>query len=93
MKHRLSIRLCTLFLACALPALSSAAEVYKIGAVFPLTGGLSWLGEYYRKAAELQVAMLNEQGGAAALDARARHARRGLGQLGGEWRIRASQNF
>lgn len=42
---------------------ASAQDTYTIGGVFPLTGGLSWLGEYYQKAAELQVEMINEEGG------------------------------
>jgi len=36
---------------------------YKIGGIFPLTGYLSWLGEYKKKAAELQVELINKAGG------------------------------
>jgi branched-chain amino acid transport system substrate-binding protein len=38
-------------------------EPYKIGACLPLTGYLSWIGEYRKKAAELKVDMINEAGG------------------------------
>lgn len=63
MKHRVLRRVGLSLAALLLPASVWAADVYKIGAVFPMTGSLAWLGEYYRKAAELQVDMLNEQGG------------------------------
>ncbi len=56
-------RLLMTLVASAAPLLASAADTYTIGAVYPLTGGLSWLGEYYKKAAELQVDLLNQQGG------------------------------
>lgn len=42
---------------------ATAADNYKIGAIYPLTGHLAWLGEYYEKAAQLQVDMINEAGG------------------------------
>jgi len=46
------------------PGVSQAAEkVVKIGGVYPLTGYLSWLGEYYKKAAVLQVDTINKAGG------------------------------
>jgi branched-chain amino acid transport system substrate-binding protein len=38
-------------------------DAYKIGGIFPLTGYLSWLGEYYKKGAELQVELINKAGG------------------------------
>lgn len=38
-------------------------EPYKIGACLPLTGYLSWVGEYRKKAAELKVDIINEAGG------------------------------
>jgi branched-chain amino acid transport system substrate-binding protein len=41
----------------------AADKVVKIGAVYPLTGYLSWLGEYYKKAALLQVEQINKAGG------------------------------
>jgi branched-chain amino acid transport system substrate-binding protein len=41
----------------------AAEKVVKIGAVYPLTGYLSWLGEYYKKAAVLQVEQINKAGG------------------------------
>jgi len=36
---------------------------YIIGGIFPLTGYLSWLGEYKKKGAELKVELINEAGG------------------------------
>jgi branched-chain amino acid transport system substrate-binding protein len=41
----------------------TAADTYKIGGVFPLTGALSWLGEYKKKGAELKVELINKAGG------------------------------
>jgi branched-chain amino acid transport system substrate-binding protein len=41
----------------------SADKIVKIGGVYPLTGYLSWLGEYYKKAAILQVDQINKAGG------------------------------
>jgi len=38
-------------------------EPIKIGGIFSLTGYLSWLGEYKKKAAELKVEMINQAGG------------------------------
>jgi branched-chain amino acid transport system substrate-binding protein len=38
-------------------------EEFRIGGIFPLTGYLSWSGEYKRKAAELKTRMINEAGG------------------------------
>ncbi len=35
----------------------------KVGGIFPLTGYLSWLGEYKRKAGELQTDIINKAGG------------------------------
>jgi branched-chain amino acid transport system substrate-binding protein len=45
----------------ALWAQSSAP--YKLGAIIPLTGYLSWLGEYMKKGAELKVELINKAGG------------------------------
>jgi branched-chain amino acid transport system substrate-binding protein len=42
---------------------SFAQDTYKIGGLYDLKGHLSWLGEYYRKAGELTVEMINEKGG------------------------------
>lgn len=42
---------------------ASAAESIKIGGIFPLTGALSWLGEYKKKGAELKVELINKAGG------------------------------
>jgi branched-chain amino acid transport system substrate-binding protein len=36
---------------------------YKIGGIFPLTGYLSWLGEYKKKGSELKVELINKAGG------------------------------
>jgi branched-chain amino acid transport system substrate-binding protein len=36
---------------------------YKVGAILPLTGYLSWLGEYMKKGAELKVELINKAGG------------------------------
>jgi len=43
--------------------IAKAAETYKIGGIFPLTGALSWLGEYKKKGAELKVELINKAGG------------------------------
>lgn len=40
-----------------------ARKPYVIGGIFPLTGYLSWLGEYKKKGAELKVELINEAGG------------------------------
>lgn len=40
-----------------------AEDTIKIGGIFPLTGPISWVGDYYKKATELQVEMINEKGG------------------------------
>lgn len=45
----------------ATPAL--AEDTVKIGGIYPLSGYLSWLGEYYKKAGNLQVEMINRKGG------------------------------
>ena len=42
---------------------AKAADTYKIGGIFPLTGSLSWLGEYKKKGAELKVELINKAGG------------------------------
>ncbi|HOJ72061.1 MAG TPA: ABC transporter substrate-binding protein [Syntrophorhabdaceae bacterium] len=42
---------------------AQAQKVYKIGGIFSLTGYLSWLGEYKKKAAELKVELINKAGG------------------------------
>ncbi|MCX5812663.1 MAG: ABC transporter substrate-binding protein [Proteobacteria bacterium] len=38
-------------------------EEFRVGGIFPLSGYLSWSGEYKRKAAELKIKMINEAGG------------------------------
>lgn len=40
-----------------------SGEPYVIGGIFPLTGYLSWLGEYKKKGSELKVELINEAGG------------------------------
>jgi branched-chain amino acid transport system substrate-binding protein len=42
---------------------AQAKATYKIGGIFPLTGYLSWLGEYKKKGAELKVELINKAGG------------------------------
>jgi branched-chain amino acid transport system substrate-binding protein len=44
-------------------AKASEKAPYKIGAVLPLSGYLAWLGEYYKKGADLQVEIVNKSGG------------------------------
>jgi branched-chain amino acid transport system substrate-binding protein len=41
----------------------AAKEPYVIGGIFPLTGGLSWLGVYKKKGADLKVELINKAGG------------------------------
>jgi branched-chain amino acid transport system substrate-binding protein len=43
--------------------LAQAKQPYKIGFIVPLTGYLSWLGEYMKRGAEVQVEMINKAGG------------------------------
>jgi branched-chain amino acid transport system substrate-binding protein len=55
---------CLFFLAGVLnAALAQTKAPYKIGFIVPLTGYLSWLGEYMKKGAEVQVEMINKAGG------------------------------
>ncbi len=42
---------------------SHGEEVYKIGAIFAVTGPAAWLGDPEKKAIELMVERLNKQGG------------------------------
>jgi branched-chain amino acid transport system substrate-binding protein len=44
-------------------ALAQAKTPYKVGFIVPLTGYLSWLGEYMKKGAEVKVEMINKAGG------------------------------
>ncbi len=44
-------------------AFAQTAKPYKIGFVCPLTGSLSWLGDYMKKGADLKVEMINKSGG------------------------------
>ena len=38
-------------------------DAYLVGGIFSLTGYLSWLGVYKKKAAELKIRLINERGG------------------------------
>ena len=56
--------------ACLIMALGATGNVsaqskapYKVGAILPLTGYLSWIGEYMKKGAELKVELINKAGG------------------------------
>ncbi len=53
-----------LFFAVSLnTALAQTKVPYKIGFIVPLTGYLSWLGEYMKRGAEVKVEMINKTGG------------------------------
>jgi branched-chain amino acid transport system substrate-binding protein len=54
---------CLLFAVGAISTLFAQPKPYKVGAIIPLTGGLSWLGDYMKKGAELKVEMINKAGG------------------------------
>jgi len=43
--------------------LAQTKAPYKIGFIVPLTGYLSWLGEYMKKGAEVKIEMINKAGG------------------------------
>ncbi|MEM2291934.1 MAG: ABC transporter substrate-binding protein [Nitrososphaerota archaeon] len=64
---RLRIFLVIILFLCAVSSSAfvqaKSKEPYVIGGIFPLTGYLSWLGEYKKKGAELQVEIINETGG------------------------------
>ncbi len=45
------------------PVMAQAKAPYKIGGIFPLTGYLSWQGEYKKKGSELKVELINKAGG------------------------------
>ena len=45
------------------PIMAQTKAPYKIGGIFPLTGYLSWLGEYKKKGSELKVELINKAGG------------------------------
>jgi branched-chain amino acid transport system substrate-binding protein len=60
----LSLVLCVVFLGGTFStAYAQAKSAYKVGGIFPLTGYLSWLGEYKRKGAQLKVDLINKAGG------------------------------
>jgi len=63
MKNRFAFALLLSLVIVVAPLTVRAADAYRIGAVFPLSGSLAWLGEYYQKAAQLQVDLINAQGG------------------------------
>jgi len=48
---------------CATGLQAASDKTIKIGGIYPLTGYLSWLGEYYKKAAMLKVDQINKSGG------------------------------
>ena len=57
--------LCSVFIMFTVvgPVMAQAKAPYKIGGIFPLTGYLSWLGEYKKKGSELKVELINKAGG------------------------------
>jgi branched-chain amino acid transport system substrate-binding protein len=60
----IALATCMAFLfGIGVPAYGQAQKPYKIGAILPLTGYLSWLGEYMKKGGELKVEMINKAGG------------------------------
>jgi branched-chain amino acid transport system substrate-binding protein len=60
----ITFAVCLVFAVGALTTVYAQSKVpYKLGAVIPLTGYLSWLGEYMKKGAELKVEMINRAGG------------------------------
>lgn len=65
MKRFVLLSLATVFLFATsfVSSAQSADKVVKIGGVYPLTGYLGWLGEYYKKAATLEVERINKAGG------------------------------
>src|SRR5271157_2211420 len=67
MRKRLTIATvvaCLFFLTGAVNTAQSQTKApYKIGFIVPLTGYLSWLGEYMKKGAEVKVEMINKAGG------------------------------
>jgi branched-chain amino acid transport system substrate-binding protein len=63
---RLLVAICVSFLVVLMVSTAGFAQSkasYKIGGIFSLTGYLSWLGEYKKKAAELKVELINKAGG------------------------------
>ncbi|NTU60251.1 MAG: ABC transporter substrate-binding protein [Deltaproteobacteria bacterium] len=42
---------------------ADAKAPYKIGVIMPLTGNISWLGEYQKKGSEVRAEMINKAGG------------------------------
>lgn len=57
------VAVCLLFAVGTAPTVFAQAKPYKIGFVCPLTGSLSWLGDYMKKGADLKVEMINKAGG------------------------------
>lgn len=45
------------------PAQAGSKAPYKIGGIFSITGYLSWLGQYNKQGAELEVELINKVGG------------------------------
>lgn len=62
-KHFVSVIVLMVFFCLTFTSPAWAKEPIKIGGIFSLTGYLSWLGEYKKKAAELKVEMINQAGG------------------------------
>jgi branched-chain amino acid transport system substrate-binding protein len=59
----MALVLVSVFFLMSSGAFAQAAKPYKIGFICPLTGALSWLGDYMKKGAELKVEMINKAGG------------------------------
>jgi branched-chain amino acid transport system substrate-binding protein len=60
----ISLAACLFFAVGATTALFAQSKApYKIGAILPLTGYLSWFGEYMKKGAELRAELINKAGG------------------------------
>lgn len=59
----LAVLLSVLLLTSGAFAQAAKGTPIKIGGIFPLTGYLSWLGEYKKKGAELKVELINKAGG------------------------------
>jgi len=57
------VGLVTLFMAAALTVTAMAAEPYKIGCVFSVTGGASFLGEPEKNTAQMFQWLVNKEGG------------------------------
>ena len=63
MKKIVFFTYCTLSLFISLTSFSYAAEPYKVGAVFAITGPAAWLGEPERNSVKMLQEEINAQGG------------------------------